>query len=141
MTAREYLDQYKEAVRRIRRYEEEYREESLLVDAIRSTSDNDGMPHGTNVGRPTEEKAIRLADKRMRLIKAKIEAIQIREEIFDTIMSIGGFESEVLLERFVYLREWMDICKKLNYTWTPVRLAWHRGEAMIQEIIDNNRQE
>lgn len=136
MTARDYLEQYKEACRRVRRFEQEYREETLLIDAIRSASDNDGMPHGNNISKPTEDKALRLADKRMRLIDARLEAIRIRQEIFDTIMLVGGFESEVLLERFVYLREWMDICRELNYSWYPVRIAWHKGEAVIQDILD-----
>ena len=137
MTAKDYLEQYGNAVRRIRQLEEEYEAEQLLIDAIGSTSDNDGMPHGNGISKPTEEKAVRLADKAMRLVEAKIEAIEIRQEVFDTIMQVGGLESEVLLERFVYLRDWMTICRNLNYSWYPVRIAWHRGEEILQEILDN----
>ena len=61
MTANEYLKQYEWAVNRVRRYEEAYAKESMLIDAVRSLSDNDGMPHGSGIGRPTEVKAIRLA--------------------------------------------------------------------------------
>lgn len=137
MTAKDYLEQYGNAVRQIRRLEEEYEAEQLLIDAVRSLSDNDGMPHGNGISKPTEEKAVRLADKAMRLVEAKIEAIEIRQEVFDTIMQVGGLESEVLLERFVYLRDWMTICRNLNYSWYPVRIAWHRGEEILQEILDN----
>ena len=115
MTARDYLEQYKEACRRIRRLEEEYLEETILIDAIRSASDNDGMPHGTGISKPTEEKALRLADKRMRLVDAKLDAIRIRQEIFDAIMMVGGLEADVLLVRFVYLKDWMSICRELHY--------------------------
>ena len=136
MTARTYLEQYKEACRRVRRLEQESEEECILVDAVQSLSDNDGMPHGSNISKPTEDKAVRLADKAMRLCDARIEAIHIRQEVFDTIMLIGGLESEVLLERFVYCREWMDICRRLNYSWYPVRIAWHKGEEKVQKILD-----
>lgn len=139
MTAREYLEQYKEACRRIRRYEQEYEEECILVDAVRSLSDNDGMPHSHSISRPTEDKAIRLADASLRLVTARLKAVELRQDIFDTVMSIGGLESEVLLQRFIYLRGWMDICRDLNYSWYPIRIAWHRGEEMIQKILDDRQ--
>ena len=126
----------------IRRYEREYMEERLMVDAIRSPSDNDGMPHGNNISRPTEDKALQIASKLQRLADARIEAVNIRQEIFDTIMCIGGLEADVLLERYVYLGEdgrlksWEQVCLAVNYSWHPVRLAWHRGLDKIQEIID-----
>ena len=59
MTAKEYLRQYEYAVKRIQRLEEEYAAERLLIDAVRSVSDNDGMPHGSGISKPTEDKAIR----------------------------------------------------------------------------------
>ena len=46
MTAKEFLRQYEYADRRVRRLEMEYQDELIMVDAIRSASDNDGMPHG-----------------------------------------------------------------------------------------------
>lgn len=136
MTARRYLEQYRRAVQRIRRYEEEYERESLLIDAVRSLSDNDGMPHGANISKPTENKAIRLVDKTQRIIDAKLEAIRIRQEVFDTIMELDDLECDVLLQRYVYLKKWEDVCLAVNYTWPTVRSAWHRGEDLIQDIID-----
>ena len=140
MTARHYLKQYEEAMRRIYRYEVELQEEALMVDAIRSTSDNDGMPHGSGISDPTGNRAIELTDKRLRLIQAKQDAIDLREEIFDTIMSIGGVEADVLIERYVYLKSWHDVCLAVNWSWTVVRAAWHNGEAKIQTILDEKEQ-
>ena len=136
MTAKQYLEQYKEACRRVRRYQQEYDDESQQIDAVRSLSDNDGMPHGSGISKPTENKAVRLTDKRLRLVEAKREALRVRQEVFDTIMLVGGLESDVLLERYVYLRTWGDVCDRVNYTWPTVRTAWHRGEEKIQAIID-----
>ena len=84
----EYLRQYEYAVNRAARCREEYENESMLIDAVRSLSDNDGMPHGSGISKPTENKAIKLADKRQRLIRAENDAIEIRDELFDFINSI-----------------------------------------------------
>lgn len=141
MTAKEYLRQYERAVRKARRYREEYENESLLVDAVRSLSDNDGMPHGSGISKPTEEKAVRLADKKLRLIDAKLEAIRLRQEIFDTVMGLDGLEADVLVERYLnldeygHLQTWESVCDRVHYSWPTVRSAWHRGLNMVDEIL------
>ena len=141
MTANEYLRQYEQAVNRVRRYEEEYEKEKYLIDAVRSLSDNDGMPHGTNISRPTEEKAIRLADKSLRLMDAKLEAIRVRQEIFDMIMRLDGLEADVLAERYLdldangHMLTWETVCERVHYSWPTVRAAWHRGLNMVEEIL------
>lgn len=134
MTAKEYLKQYEWAVKRVRRYEEEYRNESMLIDAVRSLSDNDGMPHGSGISKPTEEKAIRLADKKMRLITAQLEAIEIRQEIFDLIDRIGDVEGDVLYERYIKLLKWEEICVSLNYSWYGVHNAHRRALKIVDEM-------
>lgn len=136
MTAERYLRQYEWALKMIRRCEKEYEEERLMIDAVRSPSDNDGMPHGTGTSNPTADKVEHIMAAAERLFDAKLEAIRIRQEIFDTIVSIGGLEADVLLERYVYLNKWEDVCLAVNYTWPTVRLAWHRGLDKVQEIID-----
>ena len=136
MTAEKYLRQYERAVNTIRRCEREYEEERLMIDSVRSPSDNDGMPHGSGISKPVEQRVERMNAKLDRLATARLEAVRIRQEIFDTIMCISGLEADVLIERYVYLRKWEDVCLAVNYTWPTVRLAWHRGLDKIQEIID-----
>ena len=143
MTAKEYLRQYEYAVKRIHRLESELEEETLLIDAVRSVSDNDGMPHGSGISKPTEERAIRLADKKLRLVQARLDAIEIRQEIYDTIEIVGGFEADVLFERHVNLevdgsqQTWDVICSKLYCSWTKARIAYNAG----LDAIDKLRQE
>ena len=145
MTAEKYLRQYKYACDRIRRCEREYRDEMLLIDAVRSLSDNDGMPHGSGISKPTEDKAVRLAERAERLVDAKLAAIRIRQEIFDTVHSLGGLEADVLIERYLYLsddgnlRTWDEVCSSVNYSWYSVRLAWHRGLDKVEEILKSNK--
>lgn len=135
MTAKEYLRQYERAVRRAERYRAEYQKESDLIDAVRSLSDNDGMPHGSNISKPTEDKAVRLADRRLRLIDAELEAIRIKQEVFDFIDSIEGIEGDVLLLRYVDLLTWEEICYKIHYSWRQTHRIHHRALSMVSEML------
>lgn len=133
MTAKEYLRQYEKAEHRARRYREEYENESLLIDAIRSLSNNDGMPHGSGISRPTEEKALRLVDKRLRLIDAEVEALRIKQELFDFIDSIDGDEGEVLFRRYISLEFWKDIASKMKYSERAIYKIHQRALRIVDE--------
>lgn len=135
MTAKQFLRQYEEADRRARRLRAEYEAECLLIDALRSSSDNDGMPHGNSVGRPTEEKAIRLMDKAHKWKAAEARAIEMRQIIFDVVNTVEGVPGDVLYHRFILLESWEDVCGAVNYTWPTVRKYWHKGEMMVEEMI------
>ena len=141
MTAERYLRQYEWAVNTIRRLERELKEEQLQIDAIRSPSDNDGMPHGNGISNPTADKATEITDAAAKLFDARLEAIRIRQEVFESIMKVDGIEADVLLERYVYLTEdgrlqpWEMVCDAVHYSWPTVRLAWHRGLDKISELI------
>ena len=50
--AKEFLKGYEHADRRVRILEEEYNKELEMIDAVRSLSDNDGMPHGSSGKEP-----------------------------------------------------------------------------------------
>lgn len=116
MNAIRFLEQYEEANRRVKRLEREYEEQRIMIDAIRSTSDNDGMPHGTNTGKPTEDKAIKLSDKLSELSDARVEAVRIRQDVFDFVHSIPGVEGDVLHRRYVLLQRWETIAEELHYS-------------------------
>ena len=136
MTAKEYLRQYEYAVKRIRRLEEEYEAELLLIDAVRSVSDNDGMPHGSGISTPTEDKAIRLADKALRLVDARREAIAIRQEVFDLVDSIKGTEGEVLYHRYILLKSWEQVCVDINYSWMQTHRYHHKALEIVEGILN-----
>lgn len=141
MTAERYLRQYEWALNTIRRLEREMEEERLQIDAIRSPSDNDGMPHGNGTSNPTADKATALIDAANRLMDARLEAVRIRQKVFDTIMLVGGVEADVLIERYVHLtpegrlQPWEQVCDAVHYSWPTVRLAWHRGLDKVAELI------
>lgn len=135
MTAKEYLKQYEYAVDRVRRYEEEYQNELTLIDAVRSLSDNDGMPHGSGISKPTEDKAIRLADRALRLTEARLEAIRIRQDVFDLIDSIDGIEGDVLYQRYINLHKWEEVCVMLHYSWQGIHLIHRRALAIVESRL------
>lgn len=138
MTAKEYLKQYERAVKRAQRYREEYENETVLIDAVRSLSDNDGMPHGSGISKPTENKAIRLADRRMRLVEAELEAIRIKQKLFDFIDGIEGIEGDVLYHRYIKLLKWEEICLIVHYSWPNTMRIHRRALETVQRRIDNH---
>ena len=135
MTAKEYLRQYEYAVDRVRRYEEEYQSELTLIDAVRSVSDSDGMPHGSGISKPTEQKALRLADKSLRLTEARLEAIRIRQDVFNLIDSIDGIEGDVLYQRYIKLHKWEEVCVLLHYSWQGIHLVHRRALAIVESRL------
>ena len=123
MTAKEYLQQYGDAVRIAERLKKEYDQELLKIDAVRSTLGGDGTPHGTGISRATEDKAIRLADKALELKDAELEAIQIRQEVFDLISTVPGEKGDVLYERYInYIRD-NETGRLRQKTWREVAAA------------------
>ena len=116
MTAKEYLKQYEYAARKAARCRKEYEDEMQRIDAVRSVSDNDGMPHGSGISKPTEEKAIRLANAAARWKTAELEAIETRQEVFMVVSRIPGIEGDVLFGRYIELKPWEEIAADLNYS-------------------------
>ena len=136
MTAKEYLRQYEYASKRAARYREEYELELLKVDAVRSLSDNDGMPHGTGISKPTEDKAIRLADKALKWQQAELDAIEVRQKVFDLICDIPDIEGDVLYQRYIKLHKWEEVCLIVRYSWPNTMRIHRRALDRVQKIID-----
>lgn len=135
LAAQGYMDKYRDACRRVRQCEEQYEREELLIDAIHSPSDNDEMPHGNSVGRPTESKAIRLTDKGLDLYTAKLDALRVQREVFETAYKVGGVEGDVLIERYINLKDWSDVYKAVNYSESQT-LRYHRcGLDSVADIL------
>lgn len=135
MTAKDFLRQYEYAVKRIHRLEEEYEAETLLIDAVRSVSDNDGMPHGSGISKPTEEKAVRLAERAERLVDAKLEAIRIRQEVFDVVSKVPDAPGRILMLKYIYLQDWPDVADSVGYS---LRHVFRLHREAVSYIEENN---
>lgn len=135
MTAKEYLKRYEEARRQERRLRSEYAKEMELIDSVRSTLGGDGMPHGSGISKRVEDMAIRLSDKAAQWKMAELDAIRIRQEVFETISKVPGIEGEVLFERYVNLRKWEEICVELHYSWHGIHAAHRRALKIVDDLI------
>ena len=133
LKAKEYLERYEDALRRVRWCQMQYAREAYLSDTIRSPSDNDGMPHGSGVGKPTEEKAIKLAEKMMDIHNTKRDAKAVMREIFTVAYNIGGVEGDVIIERYLELKDWCDVYKAVNYSVSQTH-RYHR--AGLDKVAD-----
>lgn len=137
MTAKEFLEQYGEAVRVINRLQNEYDGQQKLIDSVRSPLGGDGSPHGGGVSKDAENKATKLADKSLELMDAQIEAIRIRQRVFGVINQIPGVRGDVLYERYINLRGWNEVAKAVGYS--KSRVNDFHNEALDMIEISNGR--
>lgn len=116
MTAKEYLQQYKDADRLAQRLKKEYEKELDLIDSLRSAANTDGMPRGGGRSKPTEIKAVKLADKMTEYQEAEYEAIRVKRRVLKTINMIQGECGEVLYERYINFKSWSEVAEAVGYT-------------------------
>ena len=135
MNAREFLDQYRQADNKAQALRKEYEKELELIDNIRSSSDIDGLPKAKRISRAVEDNAVRLADKAAEWKIAELDALHYRQEIFETIIKVGGDASAVLIERYVNLKQWSEVCVAVHWSWYKVQGLHKTGLAKVEEII------
>ena len=136
MTAKQFLRQYEEAQRRAFRCKTEYEAELDMIDNVKSTLGGDGMPHGSGISRKVEDQAIRLQEKAKKWKKAELDAIQIRQEVFDVIHDVSGVDGEILYERYVNLLKWEAVCIVVHLSWFAVHEHHKKALRIVQERID-----
>lgn len=137
MTAKEYLEQYEQATRRAERLRREYERECELIDSVRSTLGGDGMPHGSGISKRVEDQAIRLADKAAQWKIAELDAIHLRQEVFETIDSVPDIDGDILFERYINLLKWGTICVTVHLSWYSVHEHHKRALRIVQDLIDD----
>lgn len=133
MTAKEFLRQYEYAEQRARMLREQYETETLRIDAVGSTLGGEpGMPHGTGISRKTEDKAIRLADKALAYKQAELDAIEMKQAVFDLIWDIPSIEGKVLYDRYILLMTWEKIAELEHYSYTGIHYAHRRALEIVE---------
>lgn len=127
MTAKEFLNQYRDAERRARMFRAEYEKELELIDTVRSTADIDGLPRGNGINKRVEDRAVRLADKAAEWKMAELDALHIKQEIFEIVSSVQGLPGQVLYLRYIDCLTWKEVCAAIPLTWPNVRRYHLRG--------------
>ena len=135
MTAKEFLQQYGEAVRITERIKTEYDQEQDLIDSVRSALGGDGTPHGGGISKATENKAIKLADKALELKDAELEAIRIRQKVFDVIRTVPGEKGNVLYERYINLKSWDEVADSVGYSKRHARNLHDEAIDIVQHFL------
>jgi len=135
MTAREYLEQYKEAERNVKKLRTEYLEQMEQIDNIRSSLGGDGLPRSGDIHKKVEAQAVRLAEKAEQLLQAEADALALRQEIFRTVQRVPGDPGDVLHERYVNLRKWREIADVLGYSEENCFALHRKGLDMVEEVI------
>lgn len=116
MTAKEYLQQYKEATKIIERVRAEYEEQMEQIETIRSDLGGDGMPRSGEVSKKVEADAVRLAEKAEELVQLEVWAVEVRQDIVRTINKISGAPADILRERYINLLLWEDVADTVGYS-------------------------
>jgi len=133
MTAKEFLRQYYYADLEAKKLRAEYEKERELIDAIRVPSDIDGMPHGNGISKPAEDKAIRLADKARAWKMAELDAIEVRQKVFDLIKDVPGAEGDILIERYINFKKWEEVCVAVHLSWRQTHRLHSKALKKISE--------
>ena len=135
MTAKEYLQMYKEAEKQVQDIRAEYLEQMEQIDNIRSSLGGDGLPRSGDIYKKVEAQAVRLAEKAEELLQAEADALALRQEIFRMVQRVPGDPGEVLRERYVNLRKWEDIADLIGYTDRNCRYLHDKGLEIVEEMI------
>ena len=115
----------------------EYEKELEEIDAVRSTLDTDGLPHGNGISKKVEDKAIKLADKATKM--AYLYTLEVKQTVYDLIWDIPKAEGKVLYYRYIDLLLWEDIAEKMDYTLGGVYSIHRKALAIVENRL--NREE
>ena len=138
MTITGYLEQYRNADRRAKKLRKEYEEQKKRIDEIRSPLGSDGLPHGSGISKIVEERAIRLADKLLEYEDAELDALELRQEVFDVIDHIDGIEGEVLYEKYVNLKTWENVADSVHVNERTVYKIRIRALKKLKRYIEGH---
>ena len=137
MTAKQFLKQYEEATIKALQHKREYERQCELIGSV--SMKMDGMPHGSNISKPTEEDALRLSEKALKWREAELDAIRTRQAVYEVICDIPGIEGQVLYERYISLHKWEEICILLHYSWNGVHHVHRRALALVDMVLNGTR--
>lgn len=119
---KEYLNRYKNAVRKYESLQEQEQQLRIEMDGPRAIEYSD-MPKGHNQS-DLSDYIVRLDKILSKIINKKRDMQEIRLEIESRIADINdGVQSRVLYLRYIRFMKWEDICVEIGYSWRQVHRA------------------
>ena len=138
MDAKELLSHYHTYKYRAELFKEEYEKEIELIDSIRSSANIDGLPRQKFISRDTESRAIRLTEKLEKMQNAIVEAVEIRQKVFDIVSEIPDVYGIVLGKRYIQEKQWCDIAEEMHFSEEYLRGSLHKKALkMMQDVLDS----
>ena len=126
MTAKEYLNQYHDALVEIETLTEEVQRLRSLAEKITVAFDSDGSAPGTRKTDKIEECVERIMESEEK-IKARAEELaKIRQEVYDTIVKVQDSKLRtLLLMRYIGNKSFESIAYTMHYTYKHITHNLH----------------
>lgn len=139
MTAREYLDEPRRLYNRARRLEERYNELFERATSPRCALNlGDGLGvQSSGSGNAREKLLVELADAKRKYIEAELDYIECRQDVFGVLVYIDGTVGDVMIERYIKLKAWEDVCKaeSVNLSWAAVHKMHRDGLKLVEALL------
>ena len=137
MTAKEYLNQYHDALVEIETLTEEVQRLRSLAEKITVAFDSDGSAPGTRKTDKIEECVERIMESEEK-IKARAEELaKIRQEVYDTIAKVQDSKLRTLLfMRYIGNKSFENISITMGYTYNHILKNIHPQALMeVSKIL------
>lgn len=134
MTEKEFLETYMVAQRKVDALRAEYEAQRLAADSIRSALDGDGG-RTTEISRPVERAAVKLAEKAEALRAAEVEALRARVDVEIVVNAVPDVMGAVLWERFVNLKPWGAVAKAVGYSKRQTFRYYEAGLVFVRRLL------
>ena len=139
MTAREFLEEPGRLYNRARRLEERYNELFERATSPRCALNlGDGLGvQSSGSGNAREKLLVELADAKRKYIEAELDYIECRQNIFEVLVNIDGLAGDVMIERYIKLKTWEDVCKaeRVNLSWAGVHRIHRDGLKLVEALL------
>lgn len=134
MTAREYLEQYREAQAWADKLREKYDSLAATYGDVGGT-DYTSVRH-VGISKPTERKVERAAAALEKWRAAQIHALEIRQDTYALLEALPCHEADIMVRRYVWLEIWEQIEQETGYTHSNVFKLHRQALRHTQENID-----
>lgn len=135
MTAKEYLQSYKEYQRIADRKKEKWLAAAADLVSLPSSANYEDIRTGRNI-HAQEDRIIKAQQKKEAWAIAELNALEVRQDVFGLIYDIDGVPGDILIERYIKLKKWEDVCTAVGLCRTQVNALHKDALTIVQQRVD-----
>jgi hypothetical protein len=135
MTAKEYLNSYREYAAIESQKLQAYQRAKDQVLSVRSSLGHLDEPHRQN-RHTKEDQIIRLQTRREAWAIAALNALEVRQDVFSVICDIDGAAGDILYQRYLCLQTWDNVCSAVDLSLCQVHTIHKSALQIVQERIN-----